>query len=79
MLRALLAVVLTLSTAAHAQAPRTASDPEARTRWLATVDEIQRWRDTDWPEDAIANGRFTPCPDRITDSSIRRIYKRSAQ
>jgi hypothetical protein len=54
MLRTLLAVVLTLSSAAHAQAPRTASDPEARTRWLATVDEIQRWRDTEWPEDAIA-------------------------
>ena len=79
MLRTLLAVVLTLSSAAHAQAPRTASDPEARTRWLATVDEIQRWRDTEWPEDAIANGRFTPCPDRITDPSIRGIEKRTAQ
>ena len=60
--------------------PVPASTPTpARDRWLALVDEMQRWRDTEWPEDAIANGRFTPCPDRITDVSIVGIEKRHAQ
>jgi uncharacterized protein (DUF885 family) len=72
MLRAAAAVLL-LASNAFAQAP------SPRERWNAIVDEMQRWRDTEWPEEAIANGRPTPCPDRITDASIRGIEKRRAQ
>jgi len=62
-----------------APVPPAAAPSSTRARWLAIVDEMQRWRDTEWPEDAIANGRFTPCPDRITDASIVGIEKRHAQ
>jgi uncharacterized protein (DUF885 family) len=87
MFAALLTLTATLCTPQTISAPPTtvpvsvpASTPTAaRDRWLALVDEMQRWRDTEWPEDAIANGRFTPCPDRITDASIVGIEKRHAQ
>ena len=48
-------------------------------RWADLVDEYQRWRDTAWPEDALASGRATPTPDRIADRSIRGIESRRAQ
>jgi uncharacterized protein (DUF885 family) len=75
MLRAIAAVaaMAALAPLAHAQAP-TASQ-----RWRDVVDGLQRWRDTEWPEEALASGRPTPCPDRITDPSIRGIEKRHAE
>ena len=62
---------------APAQAPGT--QPSAASRWQEIVEEMQRWRDTEWPEEALANGRPTPCPDRIADTSIRGIERRHAQ
>ena len=83
LLTALLVALLASGPAPAQTAPAApsaaASKPEARARWLALVDEIQRWRDTEFPEDALANGRPTPCPDRIADMSMRGIGKRHAQ
>jgi uncharacterized protein (DUF885 family) len=70
---------LAAALALVAAPPPAQSKPEARARWLATVDEIQRWRDTEFPEEALANGRPTPCPDLIADMSMRGIGKRNAQ
>jgi hypothetical protein len=46
---------------------------DVRARWLAIVDEYERWRDTVWPEEALASGRPCPVPDRIADRSYRGI------
>ena len=60
--------------AAPAPAAAPAADrAAARDRWLAIVDEFERWRDTVWPEEALANGRPCPMPDRIADRSYRGI------
>jgi uncharacterized protein (DUF885 family) len=59
--------------------PPVAPAPAARERWAALVDEYQRWRDTAWPEDALASGRPTPTPELIADRSIRGIESRRAQ
>ena len=90
MIRAIIAmsaVLCATSVFAETQTPPASTTPSlpspatssTRDRWLAIVDEIQRWRDTEWPEEALANGRFTPCPDRIADVSIVGIEKRYAQ
>ena len=46
MLRTVAAVLLVASNAL-------AQAPSARERWNAVVDEMQRWRDTEWPEEAL--------------------------
>ncbi|MFO0963473.1 MAG: DUF885 domain-containing protein [Phycisphaerales bacterium] len=52
---------------------------DAASRFHAITDELQRWRDTEYPESALEDGRPTPTPDRITDASLRGIEMRHAQ
>ncbi len=70
------------SAPARAQAPTKRALPagtDPRSRYLSIIDEMQRWRDTEFPEAALENGRPTPTPDRITDASFRGIEMRHAQ
>ena len=52
---------------------------DAAARFAEVVAEYEGWRDTVWPEDALAAGRPSAAPDRIADRSMRGVESRHAQ
>jgi len=52
---------------------------DAPARFAAVVAEYEGWRDTVWPEDALAAGRPSAAPDLIADRSMLGVESRHAQ
>ena len=63
---------------ASAEPPQAAVPGDAAARFAEVVAEYEAWRDTVWPEEALAAGRPTAAPDRIADRSMRGVESRHA-
>jgi uncharacterized protein (DUF885 family) len=72
----LAAAIAAALAAVAGQAP---APGDAPARFAAVVAEYEGWRDTVWPEDALAAGRPSAAPDRIADRSMRGVESRHAQ